>query len=1522
MSFWGRLGSLGKDLGETLVSTPKFAWDMASGLWRDEEQYNGFVNTFKTAGKQWAQTNIETLSNVASLPGVKQALETIDRTNQTYIREPLTALALMDSDFNDIWQNEDGTRASLGEAWTRAKARAEYTSLGQALYGTLATSNYASDETKNKWADFDWENNQMVDEYFSKGWQKYASGFIDATAQVFGDVTIVGGKATKIARGASWASNTLNKPDKIKNVISAVRAAEDGLETNKFTTFLDTLAKNDAVFISNLPEMKDAPQTLVYALGNATDAKTAGVIYRAGLGDPNALSDLKTVRPDIANPLARENGDLDAFQEWNLKSRFKENGDIENPWESPAIDVEVSNEINALKENDPSFATLFELQNMAQTGGGVLTRSAGSSPVQALNRFIAGGRSAKFYDLKETKIANVDIYQPTPLHRMYQFFSWPAGERPAGILNLNDPDSSRDIVAAVNRATRTLGGTVDGAIGRNLTEGYLAAATPEARAAQALKIESTIFTSIAAKHGMEPDEALAIYSKYKRARQTAYESLRDKGYAVDLDGTVIKAPLFESQTANFLPMMDFDLADRVLRKYNLVTAANPLLKGVGWTYSAAGDVVDGLDTLQSLFKIGVLARLGFPIRNGVEAQLRIASTAGAMASMRHLPGGIGRLAYNVSINGGKRTIDRLKYITKGVDTKDPAFQVTRLSRQIKELEEQLADTNKIVEGNNLDIDSLAKVQVLDNQIAEKRALVEQFQKDLAKVQTRVEGGKKRLESSVYKYTDLNGEEYELLEAFSGPFGDIYWRNSSAENSMMNLVDNQSALLSSSLIRTKRGTVRPTDANYYAEWARVLNTQFANSQVTQKLISGESLESVQRWLRATPEGKVLRERLSIKPDDIEEHVAQVSQIVNKYIIDTDMSEKIINRVEITPDELAARYSDTSVLPEIHGHVIEENLNRLAVQKVASITNGMMKLIGSMPEDAWARHPLYAELYRRSMEARVQALAKLSGERLTQNQLNLIYKQAHTDALRGTKRTLYTVDRTSNLGSWMRLVSPFFNAFENSVKTWAKIAYDKPQVINRANLIFTAPNRAGIATDENGNPVPANKATMNDYIWIEVPESMKKLPFIGEGLASLNQMGIQKKSLDVIFQGGFNVPVGPYVAIPISEIVKKQPNLEQSLNWAIPYGPERNALTAMLPAWVKRQITKNEGQDSVQYANIYTLIWQTEQHKRKTFGQPAASADEIKKMTDAYWNMRTVANLVLPFAPTFQSPYKFYMDQWKQYKEIYGADADAKYWEAFGDDMYKFTMSLSRNYTGSGATVTDVENAKKYSDLVAQLGDIDPKIIGLVTASGRGPYEFSNAAYQWQQNAKISANSGLTFRGSNDPAQAIKDNNAQLGWIKYRKVMDQIDAVMQARGITNIQSKQAQDIAALKKTMVTQLAQENPDWYVDYKDIDGSKYIKTKQAFQAVLSNQKFMADHGEDPTWKSIAVYLDIREKADAILANRPSKSLSAKANKDIADLLEMTASQLKQDDIAFGDIYDRYFAYDPGFDPALSGEFK
>jgi hypothetical protein len=58
------------------------------------------------------------------------------------------------------------------------------------------------------------------------------------------------------------------------------------------------------------------------------------------------------------------------------------------------------------------------------------------------------------------------------------------------------------------------------------------------------------------------------------------------------------------------------------------------------------------------------------------------------------------------------------------------------------------------------------------------------------------------------------------------------------------------------------------------------------------------------------------------------------------------------------------------------------------------------------------------------------------------------------------------------------------------------------------------------------------------------------------------------------------------------------------------------------------------------------------------------------------------------------------------------------------------------------------------------------------------------------------------------------------------------------------------------------------------------------------------------------------------LATRKSTNLTAKSNQDIAALLEQAANILKQQDIGFSDIYDRYFAYDPGYDPVISGATK
>jgi len=1727
LSFWDRLGTLAKDTTGALTASPKFLWDVATAPWNDNEEFNGFANTFKTAGTKLGQSLIKPISDIAETPGIKQTLQGIDTFNREYIREPLTTGLL--------------AATETGGDFGKAKELAQDTSLGQAIVGGIGAV-LPGQQAVDK---INYEDTAAVDKFFSTGAPRFWSGVGDVSIQVFGDISIAGGKAAKIARESSLVTNKINNAQKAAKAINDFSDAGNGV-VNRMSKPLEDFVANGAEYAYNHPMIRKSPMrdTLAYGLGQANNTYDASLMMRAALADPRALEELQIIRASIGNPMARQQGILDPYQEFLLKDKAGNNRIAELPHTDQAVVNDALKELEDLRNSDSMFAAW---EQMAKTPGGVIDRTVGARPMQAIDDFLAKGRSAKFV----AGGTRAEAWQPTPFHRMYQVVSWLGNERPAGIVNLNEAESSAEVMAFVNRAHSIAGDDMYTFLPSNsdvlkqfkgvnderaagMMAGYYRATTPEERATSLSIIENAGFSAICGKYGIDRATANEIYQNHWRSRMGAQESLRKNGFMIDEDGGLISAPVFESQTANYLPMMDLDILSSVLKQYKLATKS----KSLATIYGLGNEVTGAMDVLQTIFKAGVLMRLGYTIRNGTEAQLRIAASVGSMASMRHLGPGIKNLALNSSDTLFSRTVDRLS-ISSGpatyqstkrsldkvdselgdlqanyqsiadeynkqldefngyVPPEDPIFTSTKFTdeevnqldqgilperlgfkspeyqkakdaeakrlaaehravidedmkekigqassafgldkRDIMLLETKgLIPLNKILnayeEGSRLGSDELSGIistgkmesasvdgplsesyryypkgdlkylvvqngksrrkyievpwrrqtreeyvndgiaqfdsyyemstleralaeytdeanawygqnatqtyspttpnvqlesdmRVIEKAIADKKSVREDYAKQLTELEKSAKRGEKRkIGQGKWKVKSAFGDNYDdFSDALGGQFADIHRTNASAENSMNTLVDDNAGLFSRSLTKTGYGEVKPDAPNYYQAWAHALNYQFRNSAVAMKLMEdGADPADVAKWLRIDPEGRITAKRLSLDSWEIDSHVAAVKGFIDSYIPSRDLRQLLIKSEDsapISPDMLRGTFTGTDGLPTIHGHILEENLNLVSRKHAKEIVNGVFRLIGSMPEDLLARHPLYISLYRTELERRVKMFEGMNERRLTTQEQADLMSVTHKVALRQLKNTLFTIDRKTNLAHYARFISPFFSAFENTAKTWAKIAYEKPETINRANLIFTSPNRAGIATDENGNTVPPDQASVNDYIWLEVPEVLKKAPFIGSGLTSLTQMGIQKRSLDVVFQGDIaQIPVGPYVAIPVSEMVKRKPELEDSLKWAIPFGPERNAVRAFLPAWVKRQLTKADGQSNQQYANTYALIWTTEQHKRREAGQPAATASEVQKMTDAYYNMRTVANLILPFAPTFQTPYKFYVDQWRQYQEKFGMDAQTKYWQDYGDDFFEFTQSLSKNTTGSFASVGSVTNAKAHASLISDLSLIDPKLIGIVTNAGQA-YDFSQAAYMWQQSNTISPSSSEYYRTRKDPAEAALDNERSLGWIKYRNVMAGIDSEMQRRGLTNLQSKAGADLASLKKQTVAQLGASNTAWYDDYLDTDGSKTNKVIRGLEAIVNNEKFMSQYGDNPTFKSIAVYLNVRQQIEKELASRPSKSIDAKTNADIKFVFDSVANQLKQQDIGFGDLYDRWLSYDSVYDAVHS----
>lgn len=1762
MSVWDRIGHLasnvadfGKDAVTAAWAAPKFIWDVATAPWNDDEQFNGFTRTVKSAAANAARQAaplmedvVGGLQNVTEAPGIKPALQTIDRINREYVREPLAAGLL--------------TISGKADGMDQAREMAQDVSFGQALVGAVGAVT-PGEQAVDK---LDYNNPEAVKKFFSEGAARTWSGVGDMGIQVFGDLTIVGGKAVKGVRASQYISDSyrgLYGAERRMKDINEIVDATSGV-VNKWTPVIEKFRDNGAMYAYHHPTIRnsDARDVLAYGLGQAKSNEEVGLLLRAARGDTRALDEIKVKQADLGNAIDKQQGVLDSYQKMLLDMEAIKTGAIQDidvadpakafqskqtfmeavaklPHEDQAVVKDVMDELGQLREKNARF---LQWEEMANTPGGVVSRGTGVGAARGFDTFLAQARSQKYRNV------TVDTWQPTPFHRMYQVVRWAGEERPAGIVNLNDETSSAEVIAFVNRGVKL--GAVDESMAEKLMTGYMRSNSPEDRAISLQVIENAVTKGLFAKHSVAEEDALAFYQAHWKARSTAIDSLKKVGFMVDKDGAVVRYPQLESQTANYLPMIDIDLMHSILRQVDIAKKSET----AAWAYAGAKGAINILDTLQTMFKAAVLMRLGYTVRNGAEAQMRIMASTGALTSARFFGEGMRNMLFNtgdraaslvgrVAKSHGEMSyidtknalqkadgevsdiIDKLnaaqarydasvaahhapgpvpapfksnvftdeelakleasdwsegslpaRHVEDSQEYKDQVRQVTKWAQESYErdvlgdpmhqqrveavasafnlsgtdlrrfertgllpvknvvdafgygkgpktsnlstdelsailstgrieaadyaigeggafqrvdfgdyryyasaeelpidflatstkakprrfvragfgpshtpeewLQENLDMMHegfvsdryaKLIDEYNaevsvyndkfeamtagyvpapIDTDALAEVNALNDQFNELLAVRNAYQEQMTAKEAAVsKRGKRKMGNGTLVVKLANGSVYEHDAAFGGKLADIHRRNSSSQESFNRMVDSYSSLNAKNQVTKGYGAVNPEDSNYYTAWARTLNHMFGNSQVAMKLIGGEDPADVAKWLKRNPAGVEVARRMGIDPLEIDEYVARIDGFVAVHVPDPSIASRMARGEQITPENLREVTVGRTDLPIINGHILGENFNLLSTKTFKNLVNSAYRLIGSMPEDAAARHPLYAKFFAEDIKRRVLSWEKQHpGEIMTAEQSRLMDRAAHASSLRELKRTLFTIDRRSNAAHLMRFIAPFFSAFENTAKTWARISYENPQTINRLNLIFTAPNRAGIATDENGNPVPVDQASMNDYIWLQVPQSLKNVPWIGKGLQSLDNLGVQKRSLDVMFQGDpIQVPVGPYVAMPVSWVVSKRPDLEKSMQWAIPYGPDRNAIMSLMPAWVKRQITKSGGMDDQQYANTYSLIWMTEQHKRRDKGMPPATESEIRQMTDAYWNMRTVANLVLPFAPTFQSPYKFYIDKFREYQKAYGLNAKEQFWKDYGDEFFQFTSSLSKNPTGTFASVGSVENAKAHPQLVADLAAIDPSLVSLVTNAGV-EYSYSNAAYLWQQRNTLSPSTSETFRTKQDPRAAEAQNQRDLGWIKYRQVVSGIDAIMKQRGLTSLNQKKAADLAMLKKAAIQKIGLENEAWYNDYLDTDGSKTNKVIAGLERIMSDKKFMDKFGNNQTFKAVAVYLNVRGSIEQSLAARPTRGINAKANADLKLILDSVVSDLKSSDPGFGDLYDRWLSYDPVYD--------
>ena len=811
------------------------------------------------------------------------------------------------------------------------------------------------------------------------------------------------------------------------------------------------------------------------------------------------------------------------------------------------------------------------------------------------------------------------------------------------------------------------------------------------------------------------------------------------------------------------------------------------------------------------------------------------------------------------------------------------------------------------------------------------------------------GAPKLVQGTGRRNTTLyDGTVVEHDDSFRGELGQILYDRTDNTDTYRRFVDHPSQFFAAEHNNFVEDVLTPNMPDYYSGWANQLNTFFRSPDgridplITQ-MLDGVRPEEIIQWLRKpenvayarrfnidVPGIKVPSERLNASIE-AEDFVGDLYSAFNRYLPDSQMQEAF-RTGQVNELWLRNHFKNATELPDIVGRIVPTSPQaRNIMEATAKVIDRAFYFLGALPETTLARHPLARQIYRSEYKDTLDiTLAnkrmRLQNDKaeLTIDDINNVRKDVVETTRKEINKTLFTIIRKSYAGEKMRFIMPFFNAWENTIRRWSGLATDNPAVVARAGQIVSSLRNQPNVIDRDGNPT--TEFSYENKIVVPMSEgaitAIEKIPVWGKGMAdamrsTAMQVSIPIRSLDVLFQGEYLAGFGPVVVMPINELVKAKPDLEDIFSSSIlpvlPFGTQEGTLRNFLPPALQK-LTSVVAQDEL-WSRTFNTVYRYELIKYNLGERETMpNLEEVSKLTNDFYKVRILSNLAMPFAAQYDSPLSFYSQQFRKLQDVYGRDAEVLFLEMY-PEMGPALVSSSYNPTGAQASQKAFSNINKYKDLVSQIGQTAPEMIGFVVNDPDGKYDFSEAVYAWQYGNAPSPGSTAKFRERRDPSQLKRDANIKVGWIEFRKNMNLLDSQLQAQGYESYTESGAEELQALKQLMVADLSQRNSDWQVDYLNVDRGKWIYRMQSMRSMLSNPKWMADNGNRQVVQAMAVYLQARGEVARELQTRKSygeaSTLTAEANSDIDGYWNSVISQLKNGSPEFEDFYNRFLQNDP-----------
>lgn len=1006
---------------------------------------------------------------------------------------------------------------------------------------------------------------------------------------------------------------------------------------------------------------------------------------------------------------------------------------------------------------------------------------------------------------------------------------------------------------------------------------YTSAADPAARAAAYDEIEKEVFDIVARQFGYSTKDVNSAYALFSSGRAKAHNLIRERAYTGAIDpktgapvgaklkpilgsedlAYIVPLPLNETQLVKQLPVIDIDTMYKALSRHTRAHRFEKFGKVYrGETATAvrnvSGDIVDGLD---SLIKFEVLARIGYPVRNVSEGFMRILATVGPMALLNGMTQGSRNLIANKFSGGKLDDIFKWSDEVKLAAHRDELKALRNVSDDPAAIDAQIDELQKMIDG---------EIPVKDKYGLGLREV------DGVRYEDALGATPEQAQAILDKFI-ANGAK--IVDAH---FGDTSRKLSNALETNGDFV-----------------VINGTDANWADSYLRVVNRQVRNSKLTQQFLEGKTVDDVEKWLLSDKEGRKVMRLLAMGRDARAIAEANADNIDNLFPSWVSPELKAIAaKRQITAKDIEKYLgTDAQRYPSVNAAQIgAANGSSPAVRAYSNFLENFYHYLGEVPETNLVRHPLFVDLYRKRMDAAIrQAIDTYPGDVLPPEYVRKLEASARQWARAEMRRTLYDTSERVDSAHMLKYIFPFFGAFADVAEKWGKILIDDPSVIRKLETVYDSPDRAGMVEERDG------------LTYINLPGEWTKRLGIDRPIA------IPKASLNLIFQGGswWNPGAGWFVQFAASKLIKAVPALEQTalIKEILPYGPDGTGFSDLVlqNAALRKALAVFNPNDRMR-ANLTVLIAAEENHKYDVgLRDTVPTAAEINTRVLKTLAMEVATRATLPFATNTRSPYQFYIDEYHKLRQENPETAAEEFYNKYGDEYYVFTTSLSKNNTGIQATVEAEKRSKQLADLIAVQPELGWFIVG---DSNIG--EFSPSVYANQRERAVAPGSTTKFRERQDPYAAIKETNAEKGWIQYNKGMDFIESQRIARGLKSLQSKGAEDLKAARDEFIAGLSAENPDWAEVRGKIDTNK-VNNFLKFATKLVEDDRLKDR---PDIQAMRDYLVGREYIRKMLANRKSQSLDNIENADIKEAWDAFTGQLIDEKPAFNRIFTRMLEND------------